>query len=296
MGDYEGQTAILYARVSTDDKEQRPEVQIGTMKEWAAKEGIRIVGEYIEEKSGKDMARPQLQAAIGRIVAGSLNVGVVDDPLTCKVNILLAWHPTRISRDSNDLMNIKKLVESYGCYLRFVSNPIKTESDIGKLITMIDGWHGEMERKKISDNTKMGMRQSKFNGQYLSRPLRVVFQEDLEKYKYKGMIRTDDAVKHKTRITTETDVYGWASEGYSVKRIATEKLYVPYSTFYGLLKETGRLEKVQSLFSMSKRVSVEQGSSTGNLNVEKGMNTEVSVSTPFTTVERDSDTEKEGSI
>lgn len=282
MNEYEGQTAVLYARVSTDDKDQRPEVQLGTMRDWAKKEGIRIVGEFMEEKSGKDMARPQLQAAIGRIVTGSLSPDY-DNPLTCKVNILLAWHPTRISRDSNDLLNIKQLVERYGCVLRFVSNPIQTETDVGELITMIDGWHGKVERKKISDNTKMGMRQSKFNGQYLSRPLRVVFQEDIDKYTLKGMIRTDDDVKHKTRITTETDVYGWASEGYSVKRIALEKLYVPYSTFYGLLKETGRLEKVQSLFAMSKRVSVEKGREDATISVEKGNVPEVSVSTPSQT-------------
>ena len=115
MKEYEGQTAVLYARVSTDDKDQRPEVQLATMREWANKEGIRIVGEYMEEKSGKDMARPQLQSALGRIVAGSLSIGENDDPLTCKVHILLAWHPTRISRDSNDLMNIKKLVEMRYC-------------------------------------------------------------------------------------------------------------------------------------------------------------------------------------
>ena len=72
-GEYEGMTAVLYARVSTDDKDQRPESQMEVMKDWCRREGIVVVGEYVDQLSGKDIDRPQFQALLGRIVTGSMS-------------------------------------------------------------------------------------------------------------------------------------------------------------------------------------------------------------------------------
>lgn len=262
--EYEGLTAVLYARVSTDDKDQRPESQMEVMEKWCKEQGIIIVGRFLEEKSGKDLDRPQFQQALGRIVAGSLSTADLSDEANrdiCKVNLLVAWHITRISRDQTDFMTLSKMLSTMGCNIRFVSSMVQPETSEGKLLSSIDAWHGEMERKKLSDNTKMGMRQRIANGQHVSKPLRIVFQEDIdnEKYTLKGMIRTDEFVKHKTRITTEQDVYSWASEGLSIKKVALEKLYVPYTTFYTLLKTTGRLDRYQEIYHDSKRGSVGKG-------------------------------------
>lgn len=262
--EYEGLTAVLYARVSTDDKDQRPESQMEMMESWCKDQGIIIVGRFLEEKSGKDLDRPQFQQALGRIIAGSLttvDLSGKPNPDTCKVNLLVAWHITRISRDQTDFMNLSKTLGAMGCNIRFVSSMVQPETSEGKLLSSIDAWHGEMERKKLSENTKMGMRQRKANGQHISKPLRVVFQEDIDNgmYSLKGMVRTDEFVKHKTRITTEQDVYSWASEGLSIKKVALEKLYVPYTTFYTLLEKTGRLEKYKSIYHDSRRGNVEKG-------------------------------------
>jgi len=296
--EYEGLTAVLYARVSTDDKDQRPESQMEVIEQWCASEGVLVVGRYMEEQSAKDMARPQLQAAIGRIVTGSISStpsGGVLDPMTCKVNLLVAWHQTRISRDQTDFLNIKKLVEGYGCVIRFVSNLIRTETPAGQLITSIDAWHGQVEREKLSDNTKMGMRQRKAAGQYLSRPRSVIFEEDRDKYVLKGEYRTDDAVKHKTVITTESDVYRWAAEGLSVERIAKEKLYVSYGAFYELLRSTGRLDKFKEIRmsargrylgsseNVSARGIVGKGVENPDFSVGKGCPSELSEREPLPT-------------
>ncbi len=284
-GEYEGQTAVLYARVSTDDKDQRPESQMEVMEGWCGREGVAVVGRYVEERSAKDMSRPQFQAAIGRIVTGAISSAPANgevDPGTCKVNLLVAWHQTRISRDQADFLNIKRLVEGYGCVIRFVSNLIRTETPAGQLITSIDAWHGQVEREKLSDNTRMGMRQRKAAGQYLSRPRAVVFEEDLPGYTLRGEVRTDDAVRHKTVITTERDVYRWAAEGLSVERIAREKLFVSYGALYQLLKDTGRLGRFREVSlssrggalpcpgNLSERGSVGKGGETPVFPVVKG--------------------------
>lgn len=274
--EYQGQKAVLYARVSTDDKDQRPENQIEVMEDYCKREGIIIVGRYIEEKSGKDIDRPVFLEVMARIAKGSFTWTYGDkdstDPATCKVDLLLAWNISRISREQRDYMNIQHELEKYGCRIRFVQESTKPETMEGRLIATIGAWQAEQERKKISENTRMGMRQRKINGQHVSKPFRVVFKEDIDKgmYPLKGMIRTDDGAKHKTVITTELDVYGWASEGLSAGKIAREKLHVPYTTFYDLLKNTGRLDAFKQAQPYSIRGGYDKGSETAPEQSDKG--------------------------
>ena len=265
-GEYAGQTAVLYARVSTDDKGQNPEAQVKVMEEYCRNEGITIVGRFVEEKSGKDVNRPAFLDMMARISKGyfASTYGSEDrpfDPESCKVNLLIAWNISRISRDQRDYMNIQHQVEQYGCHIRFVNDSTKPETMEGQLIATIGAWQAEQERKKISENTKMALRQRQAAGKHNSRPMRIVFQEDIDAglYKAEGLLRFDDKVKHKTKITTMPEVLAWASEGLSLRAIALTKLYVPQSTFYELLKETGRLEAVKNAYECSARVVIGKG-------------------------------------
>lgn len=269
-GEYAGQTAVLYARVSTDDKGQDTVAQIAVMEEYCRNEGITIVGRFIDEKSGKDINRPQFLDMIARLSKGYFASKYVEpdpdhpapfDPDTCKVDLLIAWNISRISRDQRDYMNIQHQVEQFGCHIRFVNESTKPETMEGQLIATIGAWQAEQERKKISENTKMALRQRKAAGKHNSRPMRIVFQEDIDAglYKAEGLLRFDDNVKHKTKITTMPEVLAWASEGLSLRAIALTKLYVPQSTFYELLKATGRLEAVKAAYECSARVVIGKG-------------------------------------
>lgn len=52
-------------------------------------------------------------------------------------------------------------------------------------------------------------------GKHMSRPMRAVFKEDLERglYQPEGLVRLDGKVKHPTLVITEDTVYGCASGG-----------------------------------------------------------------------------------
>lgn len=249
------QKALLYARVSTDDHGQNPEAQLQVMRQWCADNNVAIVGEYVDEKSGKDMDRPQFQAMIGRIAASSISM------TSEKINLLVAWNLSRISRDQADFLNLSKMMATYGCHIRFVNDSTKPETMEGQLIASIGAWQAEQERKKISENTRMALRQRKAAGKHNARPMRIVFQEDIDAglYQAEGMLRFDDKVKHKTKITTMPEVLAWASEGLSLRAIALTKLYVPQSTFYELLQNTGRLEAVKRAYECSTRVTIDKG-------------------------------------
>jgi DNA invertase Pin-like site-specific DNA recombinase len=53
----------IYARVSTDDKGQDPENQLGELRTWCVNSGYTITDEYVEHESGRRGADKRKQFA-----------------------------------------------------------------------------------------------------------------------------------------------------------------------------------------------------------------------------------------
>jgi len=82
----------LYARKSTDDEDRQVlsiESQINELREYAKKENLFIVEEFVEVKTAKEPGRPIFSFMLKQIEAG-LADGI------------LAWHPDRLARNSVD--------------------------------------------------------------------------------------------------------------------------------------------------------------------------------------------------
>jgi DNA invertase Pin-like site-specific DNA recombinase len=93
---------FLYARKSTDDEEHQIlsiETQLAEVREYAKKESVVIVKEYLESKSAKVPGRPIFNAMIEEI-----EKGVADG--------LIAWHPDRLARNSIDGGRIVYLLDT----------------------------------------------------------------------------------------------------------------------------------------------------------------------------------------
>lgn len=299
---YQGMTAVTYSRVSTDDKDQDPLHQRDEIRQWCEKQGVTIVGEYVEERSAKDMDRPQLMAAIGQIAIASIST----TDAVPKVNLLIAWHSSRISRDEQDYKNLSNMIESYGTKIRYVQNPIETESDAGKLVMDIEAWHNEKFRSDLSDHTKMGMKQRSLAGNNMGRHYSVVFQEDIEYNEngepclkwdrigntmVAGKIRLNDKVKHRTVIVSEQDFYRWIVEGYSLTKIASDKLHVSKTPLLKMITLSGRKGVVDELIGRTERGSVVKGRETPEKAVVKGIGSEQSEREPLQTEETTFETE-----
>lgn len=83
---------FLYARKSTDDEEHQIlsiESQLAEVREYAKKQSVVIVKEFLEAKSAKVPGRPVFNAMIEEV-----EKGVADG--------LIAWHPDRLARNSMD--------------------------------------------------------------------------------------------------------------------------------------------------------------------------------------------------
>ncbi len=94
----------IYARKSTDEDDRQVlsiEGQLTELREFAAKEKLEVIEEFIESKTAKVPGRPIFNKMIEQIELGghSDNVGI------------LAWHPDRLARNSVDEGKIIYLID-----------------------------------------------------------------------------------------------------------------------------------------------------------------------------------------
>ena len=132
---YEGMNAVLYARVSTEKasekKRQNTKSQILELRRFCEENGIEILGEYSDEITGTTIDRPELDRMIGRVAKGG-------------VNMILALHPDRISRDMEGKAELLKIVKPYGTVVRYLSDmSLKPETEDGRVIDTINTYGGQ---------------------------------------------------------------------------------------------------------------------------------------------------------
>lgn len=220
----DGFTAVLYARVSTDDKDQTTASQIREMQAWCVREGVEILAVFSEEKSAGDLDRPEWDRLMGRIARGG-------------VNIILAWSESRISRSTQDMMQIEKLLRSFGVRLRYVSSSVTPETPEGSLINHIGTWQAQQEREKLRINTRNGMLTRKLQGVHCGRPAVLIFAHRVEENKAR--------IGENTKIVTVESVLDYADAGLSAPKTAAA-IGVNVSTLKRLLSSEGLWDDFQS--------------------------------------------------
>ena len=77
---------VLYARVSTKDGRQDTRNQLNQLREFCAKQDWEICGEYVDERSGKNGDRPQVQR-------------MLDAASRREFDVLLFWSLDRLTRE-----------------------------------------------------------------------------------------------------------------------------------------------------------------------------------------------------
>lgn len=236
---YNGMTAVLYARVSTDDKDQTTESQIREMKRWCELNGVTIEHIYEEERSAKDMDRHELDAVLGRISRGG-------------INILLAWSESRLSRNVKDMEQILDYVRKYSTVIRYVSSSnVSPEDDGGQLLNNINTWQAQVERKKLSTNTKNGMRTRMERGIHCGRMLAFCFTHRVAENK--AMVQTSEDAKRTTYIMSLNDAMDYARQGMTTYYVAKNIAHVAPTTFVNALKAEGKLEEYRSLCDQARK-------------------------------------------
>ncbi|MDA8240917.1 MAG: recombinase family protein [Nitrospiraceae bacterium] len=153
----EGIRAALYARCSTHEKGQDPELQLQPLREYCQRRGFTITGEYVDNGvSGTKDRRPQLD-------------NLMSAARKRQVDIILVWKLDRFGRSLKQL--VTALDELTGLGIGFISyqDNIDLTTPQGRLMFHIIGAMAEFERELTRDRVKAGLDNAKRKGHRLGR-------------------------------------------------------------------------------------------------------------------------------
>jgi DNA invertase Pin-like site-specific DNA recombinase len=149
---------VLYARVSTNDKGQDPQMQLRELREYCQRRGWEITGEYIDiGVSGAKDSRPELN----RLMA---------DAHKCRFDAVVVWRFDRFARSVSHLLKALETFQSLGVEFASYSESVDTSTPMGKMVYTILGAVAEMERELIRDRVRAGVRNARAKGKKLGRP------------------------------------------------------------------------------------------------------------------------------
>jgi DNA invertase Pin-like site-specific DNA recombinase len=145
---------IGYARVSTED--QTIDLQRDALKRARCKEI------YEEQATGKNTARPQLEACLKALREG---------------DVFIVWRLDRLGRSLTDLVRIINDFEQRQIGFESLTERIETRSPAGKLVFHIFAALAEFERNLIRERTMAGLEAARTRGRKGGRPAKLSQKE-----------------------------------------------------------------------------------------------------------------------
>lgn len=156
--------AIAYVRVSTEDQVldgASLAAQENVLRASARLRGYELVEVFIEAGvSGKSLARPEMQKALGALAAG-------------EATIFMATALDRITRSTGDLDSLLRLSVKQGWRLLALNGDVDTTTAMGEAFIGIAAVFAQLERRLIGERTRAGMVQKRSEGQHLGRRTRL---------------------------------------------------------------------------------------------------------------------------
>lgn len=151
---------FLYARKSTDDEERQIlsiDAQRNELREFASKQGLEIIFEFVESMTAKEPGRPIFNDMLRRVEKG-------------EADALLAWHPDRLARNSVDGGRIIWLVDTGKLTaLKFPAFWFENTPQ-GKFVLNMAFGQSKYYVDALSENVRRGMREKIRRGVYPHKP------------------------------------------------------------------------------------------------------------------------------
>src|SRR5664280_2227566 len=164
----------IYARVSTKDRGQDPELQLTELREFAAKRGWRVVGEFVDVGvSGSKDSRPQLDAMM-RLAKGR------------KVDVIACWKLDRFGRSLRHLVDALAELQAVGCAFVSLRDNLDLTTPAGRMMFHVIGAMAEFERELIRERVRAGLAHARSKGRVGGRP-KVKRERDRDAKKIRHM-------------------------------------------------------------------------------------------------------------
>jgi DNA invertase Pin-like site-specific DNA recombinase len=151
----------LYARVSTNNGTQDPEMQLRELREFCSRRGWQVAEEYVDRMSGSKDSRPalnQLMADAGRR----------------KIDAVLVWKLDRFARSLKMLVTSLSELEALGVAFVSLRDNLDLTTPSGRLMFQVIGAMAEFERALIQERVRAGLRNARAKGRRLGRPRAIM--------------------------------------------------------------------------------------------------------------------------
>jgi DNA invertase Pin-like site-specific DNA recombinase len=147
----------LYARVSTVNGGQDPELQLRELREHCRLRKWSITGEYVDTVSGAKESRPKLDKLMA-------------DARRRKFDAVLVWKFDRFARSVAHLLRALEEFKSLSIEFVSLTEGVDTSTPMGKMVFTVLGAVAELERSLIVERVKAGIRNAKAKGKHCGRP------------------------------------------------------------------------------------------------------------------------------
>lgn len=159
--------AALYARCSTLDKGQDPELQLSPLREYCQRRGLTVSGEYVDNGiSGTKDHRPQLDR-------------LLEAARKRQIDLILVWKLDRFGRSLKQLVTSLDELSNLGIGFISYQDNIDLTTPQGRLMFHIIGAMAEFERELIRERVKAGIENARRKGKRIGR--KPVAPIDIEK-------------------------------------------------------------------------------------------------------------------
>jgi DNA invertase Pin-like site-specific DNA recombinase len=164
----------IYARVSTLNNGQSPQMQLRELREYCKRRGWQIADEYVDKGiSGAKDSRPELN----RLMA---------DAHKRRFDAVVVWKFDRFARSVSHLLRALENFQALGIQFVSLSESLDTSTPAGKMVFTVLGAVAELERSLIGERVRAGLRNARAKGIRLGRPRCEVDVAEIRRLRAEG--------------------------------------------------------------------------------------------------------------
>ena len=149
---------VIYARVSTSDKDQDPETQLMALRDYCAAQGWEVIGEYVDFAPANDLAHRTSWRKL------------LDDAAKRRLTVVLVFKLDRAFRRVKHVHDTLAAWEVVGVSFKSMKEQFDTSTALGRLLLNLLASLAEFELEMILERVKAGMDRARRQGKHIGRP------------------------------------------------------------------------------------------------------------------------------
>jgi DNA invertase Pin-like site-specific DNA recombinase len=148
----------LYARVSTNDRDQNPETQLLPLRDFCAAQGWEIFREYVDQAPANDLAHRTEWRQL------------LDDAAKHRFSTVLVFKLDRAFRSVKHMHDTLAAWELVGVSFKSLREQFDTSTALGRLLLNLLAALAEFELELIRERVRAGMERARRQGRRIGRP------------------------------------------------------------------------------------------------------------------------------